>query len=80
MFALPVLRQGDLPLLREHRVSSERLLVEAEGWHGTLFLLAKSVTARELEQEGAGGRVGLDGRDWGVTIAEMRGAAVRQPT
>ena len=53
--------------------------MEAKGWRGTLFLLAKSVTARELEQEGAGGRVWLDGRDWGVTIAEMRGAAVRQP-
>ena len=52
--------------------------MEAKGWRGTLFLLAKSVTARELEQEGAGGLVWRDGRDWGVTIAEMRGAAGRQ--
>jgi len=68
-----------LPLLCELWVTVERLLAEAEGWRGTLFLLAKSVTARELEQEGVGGRVWVDGRDWGVTIAEMRGAAVRQP-
>ena len=54
MFALPVLRQGDLPLLREHRFSSERLLVEAEGWHGLFAVFfAKSVTSGELEQEGA---------------------------
>jgi len=32
-FALPVLRQGDLPLFREHQVTLERLLAEAEGWY-----------------------------------------------
>ena len=64
MFALPVLRQGDLPLLREHRVSSERLLVEAEGWHGLFAVFfAKSVTAGELEQKGADIRAGQGVRD-----------------
>ena len=49
MFALPVLRQGDLPLLRERRVAVECLLVEAEGWHGLFAVFfAKSVTAGEL--------------------------------
>ena len=64
MFALPVLRQGDLPLLREHRFTSERLLAEAEGWHGLFAVFfAKSVTAGELEQEGADIRAWLGVRD-----------------
>ena len=63
-FALPVLRQGDLQLFCEHRVTSERLLVEAEGWHGLFAaFFAKSVTAGELEQEGADIRAWLGVRD-----------------
>ena len=51
---MPLLRQGDLPLFRERRVAVERLLVEAEGWRGLFAVFfAKSVTAGELEQEGA---------------------------
>ena len=64
LFALPVLRQGDLPLLQEHRVTSERLLAEAEGWRGLFAVFfAKSVTAGELEQEGADIRAWLGVRD-----------------
>ena len=37
--------------------------MEAKGWRGTLFLLAKSVTAGELEQEGADIRAWLGVRD-----------------
>ena len=61
---MPVLRQGDLPLSREHRLSFERLLVEAEGWR-VLFAVffAKSVTAGELKQEGADIRAGQGVRD-----------------
>ena len=68
-FALPVLRQGDLPLLREHRLSFERLLVEAEGWR-VLFAVffAKSVTAGELKQEGADIRAGQGVREWFFVI------------
>ena len=51
-FALPVLRQGDLPLLREHRVTPERLLAEAEGWHA-LFL---QVFCKKRDSRVAGAR------------------------
>ena len=64
MFALPVLRWGALPLFGEDRFTPERLLVEAEGWRGLFAVFfAKSVTAGELEQEGADIRAGQGVRD-----------------
>ncbi len=63
-FALPVLRQGDLPLFGERRFILKRLLAEAEGWYALFAVFfAKSVTARELEQEGAFDRIWRDGLD-----------------
>ena len=79
MFALPVLRQGDLPLLRERRLAVEHLLARSGGLARHALFACKKRDSPERTQAGAVDRAWLDGRDWGVTIAEMRGAAVRQP-
>jgi hypothetical protein len=51
-FALPVLRQGALPLFRKHQVTPERLLAEAEGW----YALFAGFFCKKRDSLGAGAR------------------------
>jgi hypothetical protein len=57
MFALPVLRQGDLPLLREHRVAVEHLLARSGGLARHALFACKKRDSPERTQAGAVDRV-----------------------
>ena len=53
LFALPVLRQGDLPLLREHRVAVEHLLARSGGLARHALFACKKRDSPERTQAGA---------------------------
>jgi len=78
-FALPVLRQGDLPLLGELRFTLEHLLARSGGLARLALFACKKRDSPERTQAGAVDRAWRDLRDGALGIRECEGRQSGSP-
>jgi len=78
-FALPVLRQGDLPLLRERRLAVEHLLARSGGLARHALFACKKRDSPERTQAGAVDRAWRDLRDGGLRLLRYEGRQSGSP-